>query len=658
MRVLLVGSELEENLAIRYLASALEAAGHETELAPFSSISDGPGVLESAARSRPDVIGLSMTFQRRAEEFGELATQLRAAGFGGHLTAGGHFPTFAYREVLARYPALDSVVRHEGEDTLVELCERLGTGTDPGDVRGLVYRRGDDTLAVAPPRPLASDLDAIRFPKRVGEPQLHMGVPAAFLVGTRGCYGHCTFCCINAYIRDAGGERYRSRSTDNVADEVAELRRERGARMLVFHDDDFFTRNAARDLARVTKLRDAFRARGVNDVALVLKARPDDLDDAVFRVLREVGLLRIYIGIEAGSSQGLRTLGRGVDIGLNQRALDFLRRIDVYACFNMLIFDPETHLASLRESLAFLKRNADVPMNFCRTEIYPGTPLHTKLAREGRLVGDVFGWDYEISDPAAERVFRLFARAFLDRNFRCDGLMNSNLSLGYYWHLLRQFYPKALSSTLHARTLETIRQVNLDSVARMTELVDFAESARSLNADTFEEFGGIVLEEVTRENARLEARVAEASQDILNAARGVVRPRPLARWSAAAAAAIALSPLACDPLAPPPPDPPPPPHLREQHEGPPVEGAGTGQPLEIQPGPDASEFAEPPPDLRPDAGPVYLPPPDPPPPPTTKPKPPPPPDPLPPPTTKKKKPPPPPPPPPPPDPLPPPMIKK
>ncbi|MBE7478760.1 MAG: cobalamin B12-binding domain-containing protein [Polyangiaceae bacterium] len=629
MRVLLVGSELEENLAIRYLASALEAAGHEAELRPFSSVGDGAQVVEAARRSRPDVVGLSMTFQRRAEEFGELATALRQAGFSGHITAGGHFPTFAQREVLERYPALDSVVRHEGEVTLVELCQRLATSAPLGDVLGLVSRRQDGSLQVAPPRPLASDLDAIRFPKRVGEPQLHMGVPAAFLIGTRGCYGHCTFCCINAYIDDAGGERYRSRSADNVADEVAWLRRERGARMLVFHDDDFFTRDAGRDLRRVTSLRDAFRRRGVDDVALVLKARPDDLDHEVFRVLREIGLLRVYIGIEAGSSQGLKTLGRGVDIRANQRALDFLRRIDVYACFNMLIFDPETRVASLRESLAFLKRNADVPMNFCRTEIYPGTPLHRKLAREGRLIGDVFGWDYEIREPAAERAFRLFARAFLDRNFRCDGLMNSNLSLGYYWHLLRQFYPKALTPALHASTLETIRQVNLDSVARLSELVDFAESPRSLAPAAFDDFAGIVAEEIERANAKLEARVAEASQDILNAARGVVRPRPLARWSAAAAAAIALSPLACDPLAPPPPDPLPPPHMREQHEGPPYEQTG-GQP-------DASEFAEPPPDLRPDAGPVYLPPPDPPPPPTTKPKPPPPPppDPLPPPTMKK-----------------------
>lgn len=634
MKVLLVGSELEENLAIRYLASALEQAGHVAELAPFSATTDTKQVLERAHTTRPDVIGLSMTFQRRAEEFGDLAGQLRAQGFAGHLTVGGHFPTFAHREVLERYSSIDSVVRHEGEVTLVELCDRLTRHAPLDDVRGLVHRRADGSLHTSAPRPLASDLDAIAFPKRVGEPQLHLGVPAAFLVGTRGCYGHCTFCCINAYIADAGGERYRARSADNVADEVAQVRRERGARMLVFHDDDFFTRDPVRDLARVTSLRDAFRRRDVTDVALVLKARPDDLDAEVFRVLREIGLLRIYIGIEAGSSQGLKTLGRGVDIAANQRALDFLREREVYACFNMLIFDPETRAASLRESLAFLKRNADVPMNFCRTEIYPGTPLQRLLEREGRLLGDVFGWDYEIRDPAAERAFRIFARTFLDRNFRCDGLMNSNLSLGYYWHLLRQFHPKAISSSLHARTLETIRQVNLDSVARLAEIVEFADSPRALDAAAFEDFTAIVLEEVERANRLLEPRVAEVSQAISNAVRGVARPRGLPRWGAAAAAAIALTPLACDPLAPPPPDPLPPPHMREQHQGPRYDDPDGGQPLEVQPKPDASEFAQPPPD--------HVPPMDPLPPPTTTntghrpPPPPPPPDPLPPPTMKKK----------------------
>jgi len=90
-----------------------------------------------------------------------------------------------------------------------------------------------------------------------------------------------------------------------------------------------------------------------------LKARPDDIDQKVFRVLRDIGLLRVYLGVEAGSTQGLRVLGRGVDLDQNRAALDWLRAQGIYTCFNMLVFDPESTIAGLRESFAFLRQYAD-----------------------------------------------------------------------------------------------------------------------------------------------------------------------------------------------------------------------------------------------------------------------------------------------------------
>ena len=410
MKVLLVGAELEENLALRYLAAALERAGHTAVFATFDRESDTAGVLEIARREGPAMIGMSMTFQFRAKQFGALAKALRDDGYRGHVTGGGHFPTFAWRECLEAFPAIDSIVRHEGEETLVEMCEALAARKTLGGIRGVAYRTDDGAIVANDPRPLIEDLDALPFPKRIGQPQLHLGIPTAFLVGTRGCFGHCTFCCIHAYLKSAGGQMYR----------VAQRRRTsptrwpssgatRGARMFVFHDDDFFTRDHERDYARLVALRDALRARGVNDIAVVVKARPDDVDARVFDVLEDIGLLRVYLGIEAGSTQGLRMLGRGVDIAENRRALELLRARDVYACFNMLIFDPEStrprRSARASRSCASTPR---CPMNFCRTEIYVGTPLMTKLEREGRLIGDVFGWDYDIREPArGARVPRL-----------------------------------------------------------------------------------------------------------------------------------------------------------------------------------------------------------------------------------------------------------
>lgn len=59
-----------------------------------------------------------MTFQSRCREFMALAAELRRAGFRGHVTAGGHFATLACRELLRDAPAIDSIVRHEGEEGL------------------------------------------------------------------------------------------------------------------------------------------------------------------------------------------------------------------------------------------------------------------------------------------------------------------------------------------------------------------------------------------------------------------------------------------------------------------------------------------------------------------------------------------------------------
>jgi radical SAM superfamily enzyme YgiQ (UPF0313 family) len=231
MDVLLVGAELEENLALRYLGAALREAGHVPHYARFDHAGHAAAVREVAARVKPGIVGLSMTFQFRAKEFGALAGLLKDAGYRGHVTGGGHFPTFAFEACLETFSGLDSVVRHEGEQTIVELASALDKGggrTALAAIRGLAFRADDGAVVVNEARPLAKDLDALPFPERFGEPQLHLGIPAAFLVGARGCFGHCTFCCIHAYLKSAGGPKYRMRSPTNVADEMMELRRKRG----------------------------------------------------------------------------------------------------------------------------------------------------------------------------------------------------------------------------------------------------------------------------------------------------------------------------------------------------------------------------------------------------------------------------------------------
>ena len=132
--VALVGPEFEENLSLRYLAASLDAAGYASDILAFNREEDLPEIvmrIMSAPRP-PVVVGLCLAFQWRAKDFLALAMALRQSGYRGHITAGGHFATFASREILADFPELDSICRQESEETLVSLTRAVEQG-EPSD---------------------------------------------------------------------------------------------------------------------------------------------------------------------------------------------------------------------------------------------------------------------------------------------------------------------------------------------------------------------------------------------------------------------------------------------------------------------------------------------------------------------------------------------
>ena len=108
----------------------------------------------------------------------------------------------------------------------------------------------------------------------------------------------------------------------------------------------------------------------------------------------------------------------------------------------MLVFDPDTTLASLEKNLAFMERHADAPLNFGRVELYAGTPLLRRMQAEGRVPGDYLGWDYSLRDAAIERVFESAMRCFYDRNFATGALANRLMGTRFDVEVARFFHPE------------------------------------------------------------------------------------------------------------------------------------------------------------------------------------------------------------------------
>lgn len=498
--ITLVGAELEENLSLRSLAGAAHAAGIEARVLPLNTAADTAGLAALAAREQPDVVGISVPFQAREAELLGAAAALRSAGYRGHITVGGHFATFAHAEILRDHPAIDSVVRHEGEQTLVELHERLAAGTPLHAaplVPGLVVRAPDGTALPGPLRSLPH-LDTLADPARPAEPQSMLGVPAAPILGSRGCYADCSFCCIHAYHRNARGPRYRRRSVPHIAAEMVREYRERGVRLFVFHDDNFFLPRAEANIARYAELEALLQREGLTDIALVLKCRPNDADPELFRLLKRLGLVRVYVGIETNSDEGLISLNRRVSTEDNRAALALFDELGIYCTFNVLIFDPEATLAGVEANLDFLAEHTRHPFNFCRAEVYAGTPLLSALRDQGRLRGDYRSWTYAMREPRTELLFRIFVTAWDTRNFRADGVANLNMGIRFDSEILRHFAPKAWDAAWQDRLFALSEAIGADQVRRMREVLAFARQV------PLDDHG--VIKAYTRDTARSIAR--------------------------------------------------------------------------------------------------------------------------------------------------------
>src|SRR5215213_7031703 len=143
-KVALIGYQDQGNLGMGYLAAVLQRHGCRAEMI---DVRDSPESIAARLTADPPlVVGFSLIFQFFLPRFRELAIYLREAGVTSHFTIGGHYPSLCHDELLVNFPEIDSVVRYEGEETLIELVDRLNAGRDWSDLEGIAYKGDSDVV--------------------------------------------------------------------------------------------------------------------------------------------------------------------------------------------------------------------------------------------------------------------------------------------------------------------------------------------------------------------------------------------------------------------------------------------------------------------------------------------------------------------------------
>src|SRR5690349_1318639 len=159
--VMLVGFQNQGNLGLGYLAAVLRRSGYAVQVVDIEE--DPVEIVRIARELDPVLIGFSLIFQFFVDRYAALLYLLRTNGIDCHFTMGGHFPSLSYEQTLELVPELDSIVRFEGETTLLELVAAVVSNNNWRHIDGLAYRDDAGKIVLTRPRALLEDLDQLPY---------------------------------------------------------------------------------------------------------------------------------------------------------------------------------------------------------------------------------------------------------------------------------------------------------------------------------------------------------------------------------------------------------------------------------------------------------------------------------------------------------------
>jgi len=322
-------------LGLGYLAAVLEQAGYTVDILDMDVMAwRGADLVRLVQARQPRVVGLSMMV-------GSYNTGLRAAQLirdtcpSTKIVVGGPQATFLAKDILSNHSAVDVVVCHEGEQTLLDLMHYWDDESlSLHNILGIAFRC-EGGVYHTPPRPLIRDLDTLPLPARHLFKMDRYTKPGV-LITARGCVGHCVFCAAHATYPE---KPYRARSPQAVMNEISDLSECFNLRDF-FIADDAFTLQPKRAMA----ICDLIIASGLK-VHWTCEARVNSMTPDLVHKMRAAGCHQIFYGVETGDPAIMKLIRKGIRLEQVEEAVNFTQAagIDVMCSF-ILGFPWDTHL--------------------------------------------------------------------------------------------------------------------------------------------------------------------------------------------------------------------------------------------------------------------------------------------------------------------------
>ncbi|MBL9049793.1 MAG: magnesium-protoporphyrin IX monomethyl ester anaerobic oxidative cyclase [Tabrizicola sp.] len=365
-------------------------AGHQVTLlnADMAPLSDAE-ILAALRSQEPEAVLIGHSGSTSAHPTAlRLATLIRSVCPAAHIIYGGVYPSYHWQETLAETPAIDIIVRGEGEVTAPRLIAALSAGEDLTRIPGLAFRKDGRPFAT-PPAPMLRDLDSTRIGWELIDFTKHSywgGKRAVVLQFSRGCPHLCTYCGQRGFWT-----QWRHRDPVRFAAEIARLHRDHGVELINLADE-----NPTSSRRAWKAFLEALIAEDVK-VTIIGSTRADDIvrDADILHLYKRAGCLRFLLGLEGTDEATLQTVRKGGSRAKDRQAIQLLRQHGMIGlCTFAVGFEEETDADYWRLLRHLLAYDPDQVMSIYATP-HRWTAFFTASANRRVLTEDLRFWDYK-----------------------------------------------------------------------------------------------------------------------------------------------------------------------------------------------------------------------------------------------------------------------
>jgi hopanoid biosynthesis associated radical SAM protein HpnJ len=276
---------------------------------------------------------------------------------------------------------IDYVARNEFDFTIKEVCDEQ----DLSSIAGLSYRNAQGVIVHNEDRPILEQMDDLPWVTPVYKRDLKMENyfigylkhPYISIYTGRGCKSRCTFCL---WPQTVGGHRYRTRSVENVIEEIAWAKKAFPQTKEFFFDDDTFTD----DLPRAEAI-----AKGLGKLGVTWSCNAKaNVPRKTLEVLRANGLRLLLVGYESGNQQILHNIKKGMRIEVAEKFTKDCHELGIAIHGTFIMGLPGETQETIQQTIEWARKINPHTIQVSLAAPYPGTFLYNQAVENGWLDAD------------------------------------------------------------------------------------------------------------------------------------------------------------------------------------------------------------------------------------------------------------------------------